>query len=101
MDMKKYPEAEPVLREGISIYEQAIGNGYHDTWIARASLGACLFGLGETGEAERLANLGLEALARFESIPRNPHYSIQRVAAQFETVGRPDFAARYLALLEF
>jgi serine/threonine-protein kinase len=100
IDVNKYAEAEPVLREGIGIYETTLGNGYHATWIARASLSVCLFGLGKDAEAERLANRCLDALGRFDSVPRNPYYNIQRLADQLESVGRPDLAARYRALLE-
>lgn len=100
IDVGKYSEAEPVLREGIAIFEATLGNGYQDTWIARTSLAACLFALGRDAEAEWLASRCLEALERFESFPRNPRYNLKRAADQLETAGRADLAARFRALLE-
>jgi serine/threonine-protein kinase len=100
IDRQKYAEAEPVLREGITIYEEALGYTNPEPWIARASLASCLFGLGRSAEAEALAYGSLEALDRVEEFTRNPRYNIGRVASHFDQVGRSDFAASYRALIE-
>jgi len=100
MNRRKYEEAEPILREGTAIFEASLGDEYPDTWIARGSLAACLFGLGKTAEAEQLALSSLDALNRVEEFRRNPRFNIQRVAGQFESVGQSGLAARYRALVE-
>jgi tetratricopeptide (TPR) repeat protein len=100
MDRQKYAEAEPVLREGVAIYEKTLGYTNPEPWIARASLASCLFGLGRTAEAEGLAYDSLEALKRVEEFTRNPRYNIGRVASQFDKVGQTDLAASYRALIE-
>jgi len=100
LDRQNFAEAEPVLREGVDLFEESLGEEYPDVWIARGSLSACLFGLGRTTEADRLARYSLGMLERFEEFPRNPRFNIQRVADQFDAVGRTDFAARYRALIE-
>jgi len=100
LEREKYAEAEPILREGIEMFDQSLGREYPDVWIARGSLAACLFGLGRTVEAERIANSSLAVLQQFEEFPRNPRYNIRRVADQFEIAGHPEIAARYMALIE-
>ncbi len=100
IDRKKYAEAEPFLREGIAMYDAALGYTHPDPWIARASLASCLYGLGRTTEADQLAGDSFEALKRVEEFTRNPRCNFGRVAQQFEAVGRPDLAASYRALIE-
>jgi tetratricopeptide (TPR) repeat protein/predicted Ser/Thr protein kinase len=100
MDRQKYAEAEPVLREGIAIYEKTLGYTNPEPWIARASLASCLFGLGRTAEAEGFAYDSLEALKRVEEFTRNPRFNIDRVASQFDQVGQTEIAASYRALIE-
>lgn len=100
IERQKYAEAEPVLREGVAIYEKSLGYTNPEPWIARASLASCLFGLGRTAEAEGLAYDSLEALKRVEEFTRNPRFNIDRVATHFDQVGRSDLAASYRALIE-
>ena len=97
---QKYAEAEPVLREGVAVYESTLGTDHSNTWIARGSLASCLFGLGKTIEAKRLASGSLDALERREGFTRFERANIPHVARQLDAVGRPDLAARYRVLVE-
>jgi len=97
---QKYAEAEPVLREGVAIYESALGSEHSNTWIARGSLASCLFGLGKTTEAERLARGSLDTLERREEFTRFERANIPHVARQLDAVGRPELALRYRSLVE-
>ena len=100
MDRGKYAEAEPLLREAVAICEASMISGAAYTETARGSLGACLFGLGQTNEANRLVRRSLAALESRDDFPRSVVYNIPWVAKQLEAVDQPEFAARFRALVE-
>ena len=100
MQQKKYQEAEPVIREGLAIYESTLGADNSNTLIARGSLASCLFALGKDREADRLVTSSLGNLKSQAELPRIARNAIPSLANQLDDVGRGDLATQYRALLE-
>ena len=99
MQQKKYREAEPVIREGLAIYESTLGADNSNTLIARGSLASCLFALGKNREADRLVASSLGNLKNGGELPRIARNAIPFLADQFDEIGRADLATQYRALL--
>ncbi len=99
MQQEKYAEAEAVLREGLAIYQTALGPDNSNTLIARGSLASCLFALGKTAEADWLVANSLDNLEARGELSRITRNAIPFLADQFDRVGRADLATQYRALL--
>ena len=97
---EKYAEAEPLMREALEICEAAGEDLLAYTEVTRASLGACLFGLGRTAEAERLVAESLRVLEQGPEIPRTVRFNMSWTVKQLEAVNQPELAARFDALLK-
>ncbi len=94
----KHAEAEPLLREALAIREATLPRGHWGTAETRSVLGETLAGLGRYREAEPLvlsAHRDLEA-ARGPA-DRLTARALGRVAALYDSWGRPDLASAFRA----
>jgi serine/threonine-protein kinase len=96
---KKYADAEPVLREGLTIHSRELGADVPQTLTARGYLAAALFGMGREREAGSLIEESLRGLEARAELDRRTRTEIERVAGHLEVADRPAEAARYRALL--
>ncbi len=96
----RWKDAEPVVREGLAVYEQALGRDHPWTALARGQLAACVCAQGRHGEGERMAGASLAALAGSGEASPAVRLGLERNAEYLEAAGRADLAARYRAVLE-
>lgn len=100
MMKQRWGDAEPVVREGLAVYETALGRDHSWTALVQGQLAACLFALGHDAEAERLVATSLSTLERVDSSPPPVRLGLERNAEYLEAAGCADLAARYRAVLE-
>lgn len=97
---RRWGAAEGPVREGLAIFEAALGSDH--TWVAlaRGQLAACLFGLGRAEEAAELLDASQAVLARAERLSGHDRLEVERVAEYLEASGRADLGRWYRVLLE-
>jgi tetratricopeptide (TPR) repeat protein len=100
IEAEKYEEAEPVLREGVAIWEAGLGGGHSWTVTGRAQLATCLYGVGKTAEADTLLTQSLIALRSLERLSSDNRVSIGYTIEFLERLGRTDDADRYRSFLK-
>jgi serine/threonine protein kinase/tetratricopeptide (TPR) repeat protein len=105
--LKKYAEAEPILREALASQEkeQAGDYGVYAVATAQSSLGDALAGQQKYAEAEPLLMAGYEGLKRgatyVPAASRNsPGRVLERLVRFYDGWGKPDEAAKWRQELE-
>jgi hypothetical protein len=99
LDAKAYADAEPFLRESLSLREKHAAG----SWLtpnSRSLLGGALLGQKQYAEAEPLLIQGYEAIKALESqIPPNGRIRVaeagDRIVQLYEAWGRPEKAAEW------
>jgi hypothetical protein len=98
--LERYPESEPLAREGLSIREGLLSTDAWEIGEARTVLGSSLAGLGRYQEAESLLLPGYSTVLSSATAPEHEKlWARQRVVKFYEAWGKPDKAAEYRALL--
>jgi tetratricopeptide (TPR) repeat protein len=102
--LEKWVEAEPVLRECLTIRERIAPDAW-STFNIRSMLGGSLLGQSRFDEAEPLILEGYQALkARESTIPQPGRPRLSEAAARvvrlYEKWGRPEEAARWREALK-
>src|SRR5262249_18733101 len=103
LDKHKYAEAEPLLRECLTIREKTMG----DNWLhfnTLSMLGGALLGQSKHTDAEPLLRQGYEGMKKREAqIPPQGKKRLleaaERLALLYEAIGRPDEARAWRAML--
>jgi len=99
LELERWAEAEPLLRECLAIREKAAPDAWM-TFNTKSMLGGALLGLGRHAEAEPLlvggcrGMLASEAELPPQAAPRVPE-AIARLVRLCESTGRPDEAAKW------
>ncbi len=94
MRAKRWDEAEPLLRQSLSITEAA-GTDAWTVFLTKSRLGGALLGLGKFAEAEPLLNAGYEGLMSMKDrvpVPRGPRIieALDRLIDLAEATNKPD-----------
>jgi len=97
---KDYPRAEQLYREAVRRYTEAQGPTHTNTAIARIKLGHVLIRERRFAEAQVETQAGYDILVKQTSPGMSFLVSARKdLAAEFDTLGKPDVAARYRAEL--
>ncbi len=96
---RRWAEAVPPVREGLAIYETALGADHAWAAVARGQLGACLYGLEQDGEAEPLVASSLASLAVLDHLATAVRFRLENNADYLDAAGRPDLGARCRSIL--
>jgi tetratricopeptide (TPR) repeat protein len=104
LQLKSYAEAEPLLRECLTIGEKTQPDVWN-TFKARSMLGDALLGQKKYAEAEPLLVAGYEGMKRREATtaPQARDYqteALERLVQLYEATGKPEEAARWRKELE-
>ncbi len=100
MQRGRWADAEAPVRQGLAIFEKALGPDHAWTALARGQLAACLFGLGRDREAAGLLASSLGVLESLDHASPTERFELLKDAEYLETAGRPDLAARFRAIAE-
>ena len=92
--------AEPLLREALTIRREVLGDGDWRTASAENALGACLTSLGRLEEAKGLL-LGSHSVIenRWGEAHERTQRGVKRIIALYEACGKPDKAGEYRRML--
>ena len=97
---KDYPRAEQMYREAVRRYTVAQGPNHTNTGIARVKLGHVLLKERRFAEAQAETQAGYDILVKQTSGSLSFLKSARKdLVAEFDTLGKPDIAARYRAEL--
>jgi tetratricopeptide (TPR) repeat protein len=104
LQQKKYAEAEPLLREGLSYYKRRNPDDLSEFFHNESLLGASLLGRKKFDEARPLLIEGYEGLKqRATKIPAPLKHHLteagERVVRLYDDWGKPDEAAKWRAKL--
>src|SRR5262249_4491115 len=101
LDLKKWAEAEPIIREALAIREKTQPDAWA-TFNTRSMLGGVLLGQKKYADAERLLLAGYEGIkAREKTIPppalvRIPE-ALDRLIELYAAMNKPDEVKKWLA----
>jgi hypothetical protein len=88
-------EAEPFLREGLSIREENLPPGHWARFHTMSVLGEALARQGRSADAEPLLLSGYEGMEAAQSSRKRE--ARERIRRFYESIGRPDRAAAFEA----
>ncbi|MBN8482344.1 MAG: tetratricopeptide repeat protein, partial [Xanthomonadales bacterium] len=98
VDLGRFGEAEPALREALRLRRESSGDGDGQVWYSQSEWARALNGLGRHAEALAAQR---EALARMQSIMGGQAYQLtfvlRALAETCEAIGRVDESARLFA----
>src|SRR5262249_9587814 len=94
-EMKKWGQAEPLLRESLAIREKKQPDDW-STFNSQSMLGGSLLGQKKYAEAEQMLLKGYEGLKKREGIPRIPQ-ALDRLVELYTATNKPDEAKKWRA----
>jgi len=99
-DLHKPCEAEPLLREGLTIYRSSMEKGHWQIARVESVLGGCLVALQRFEEAELLLLESYRTLkAKRGDKDKHTQQALNRMIKLYEAWGKPDKAGEYRAAL--